>query len=163
MAPAYGVNSADEVKSYFAGPETETVTEKDADTGEEYSYELPKNEPGAVSPNDAEMLESQTLYPAASADKIDSAAVYFNMMNQNNGTFAAFEVKDEAEMQMLADMMKTKVKNNQWICGFPERYQIMRVGDIMLFSYGLNDALSAWKNAVSSVHADVTVLYDETL
>lgn len=163
VAPAYGVNSADEVKGYFAGPETETVTEKDEDSGEEFSYELPKNEPGAVSPDDGEMLESQTLYPAASSDKLDSAAVYFNMLNQNNGTFAAFEVKNEGEMQTLADMMKTKVKNNSWICGFPERYLIMRVGDILLFSYGLDDSLTAWKNAVSSVHTDAEILYDEKL
>ena len=163
VAPAYGVSSADEVKGYFAGPETETVTEKDEDSGEDYSYEIPKNEPGAISPDDGEMLESQTLFPAASADKLDSAAVYFNMLNQNNGTFAAFEIKNEGDMQTLADMMKSKVKNNAWICGFPERYLIMRVGDVMLFSYGLDDSLTAWKNAVASVYAEAEVLYDEKL
>jgi hypothetical protein len=162
MAPVYGVSSADEVKGYFAGPETQTVTEKD-ENGEEFSYELPKNEPGAISPDDGETLESQTLFPSASADKLDSASVYFNLMNQNNGTFAAFEVKNEGDMQSLADMMKTKVKNNQWICGFPERYQIMRVGDILLFSYGLDESLTAWKNAVTSAYADAEVLYDEKL
>ena len=163
MAPSYGVNSADEVKGYFAGPETETVTEKDEESGEDFTYEVPKNEPGAISPNDGEMLESQTLFPSDSADKLDSASVYFNLMNQNNGTFAAFEVKNEGDMQSLADMMKTKVKNNQWICGFPERYQIMRVGDILLFSYGLDESLTAWKNAVTSAYADAEVLYDEKL
>ena len=60
-------------------------------------------------------------------------------------------------------MMKTKVKNNQWICGFPERYQILRVGDILIFSYGLNESLTAWKNAVSSVYGNAAVLYDEAL
>ena len=163
MAPVYGAGSAEEVKGYFAGPETETVTEKDPDTGEDYSYELPKNEPGEISVSDGESLESQTLFPAASADKLDSAAVFFNLMNQNNGTFAAFKVKNESEMQALADMMKNKIKNNQWICGFPERYQIMRVGDILLFSYGLDESLTAWKNAVTSAYADAEVLYDEKL
>ena len=163
MAPSYGVDSADEVKGYFAGPETETVTEKDEESGEDFTYEVPKNEPGAISPDDGETLESQTLFPSASADKLDSASVYFNLMNQNNGTFAAFEVKNEGDMQSLADMMKTKVKNNQWICGFPERYQIMRVGDILLFSYGLDESLTAWKNAVMSAYADAEVLYDEKL
>ena len=163
MAPIYEVGSAEEVKGYFAGPETETVTEKDPDTGEDYSYELPKNEPGEVSVSEADDLESLTLFPASSADKLDSAAVFFNLMNQNNGTFAAVRVKNGSDMQALADMMKSKIRNNQWICGFPERYQILRVGDIMVFSYGLNDALAAWKNAVSSVYSDVAVLYDETL
>ena len=163
MAPVYGVGSAEEVKGYFGGPETETVTERDPDTGEEYSYALPKNEPGDLPVSEGENLESQALFPAASAEKLDSAAVFFNMMNQNNGTFAAFEVKNESDLQALADMMKNKVKNNQWICGFPERYLIMRVGDIMIFSYGLNDVLSVWKNAVSSVYSGAAILYDEML
>ncbi len=163
IAPAYGMNFADEVKGYFAGPGTETVTEKDEESGEEFSYELPKNEPGAISPDDGEVLESQTLFPAASADKLDSAAVYFNMLNQNNGTFAAFEVKSEADIQTLADMMKTKVKNNAWICGFPERYLIMRTGDILLFSYGLDDSLTAWKETVTLAYPETEVLYDEKL
>lgn len=163
MVPVYGANSVEEVKNYFAGPEMQTVTEKDPDTGEDFSYEAPKNEPGEIALSDGEALESQTLFPAASADKLKSAAVFFNMLNQNNGTFAAFKVKDEGDVQALADMMKNKIKNNQWICGFPERYQIMRVGDVLIFSYGLNDVLTVWKNAVSSVYEDAAVLYDETL
>lgn len=162
MAPVYGVSSADEVKSYFAGPETQTVTEKD-ENGEEFSYELPKNEPGAISPSDGEALESQTLFPAASADRLDSAAVFFNLMNQNNGTFSAFEVKNGEDVQALADMLKSKIKNNQWICGFPERYQILRVGNMLIFSYGLETSLEAFKDAVASVYADMSVLHDEKL
>lgn len=163
MVPVYEAGSADEVKGYFAGPETETVTEKDEETGEEFSYEVPKNEPGAVDPSDGENLESQTLFPASSADKLSGAAVFFNLMNQNNGTFAAFEVRNESDIQSLADMMKNKVKNNQWICGFPERYLIMRVGNIMVFSYGLDASLNAFKAAVTTEHADAAVLYDELL
>lgn len=163
MAPVYGVGSADEVKSYFAGPETQTVTEKDETSGEDYSYEVPKNEPGAISPSDGEALESQTLFPAASADRLESAAVFFNLMNQNNGTFAAFEVKSGEDVQVLADMMKNKIKNNQWICGFPERYQVLRVGNVLLFSYGLEASLEAFKSAVASVYSDMAVIYDERL
>jgi hypothetical protein len=163
MIPVYEAGSADEVKGYFAGPETETVTEKDEETGEEYSYEVPKNEPGEVSVSEGDELESQTLFPASSADKLSGAAVFFNLMNQNNGTFAAFEVKNESDIQGLADMMKNKVKNNQWICGFPERYLIMRVGNIMIFSYGLDSSLSAFKGAVTVMHTNAAVLYDELL
>jgi hypothetical protein len=84
-------------------------------------------------------------------------------MNQNNGTFAAFELKNGADMQSLADMMKNRIKDNQWICGFPEHYTIMRAGDILVFAYGLESAVGAWKSAVTSVYADAAVLYDEKL
>ena len=163
MVRVYDASSVDEVKGYFAGPETETVTEKDEETGEEFTYEAPKNEPGAISLDDGETLEIQTLFPASSADKLKSAAVYFNLMNQNNGTFAAFELKNGADMQALADMMKNRIKDNQWICGFPERYTIMRAGDVLVFAYGLDSAVKAWKSAVTDVYADAVVLYDESL
>ena len=162
-APIYDADSAEDVKEFFAGPEMETVTEKDPESGKEESYEVPKNEPGAISLSDGENLESQTLFPAASVDKLESAAVFFNIRNQNHGTFAAFEVKNESDVQALADMMKNKIKDNQWLCGFPDRYQIMRVGDIIVFSYGLENLMSAWKSAVSSVYEDVAVLYDEMI
>ena len=163
MVRVYDASSVDEVKGYFAGPETETVTEKDEETGEEFTYEAPKNEPGAIFLDDGETLEIQTLFPASSADKLKSAAVYFNLMNQNNGTFAAFELKNGADMQSLADMMKNRIKDNQWICGFPERYTIMRAGDVLVFAYGLDSAVKAWKSAVTDVYADAVVLYDESL
>lgn len=163
MLRVYGAESIEGVKGYFAGPETETVTEKDEDTGEEYSYELPKNEPGAISPSDGETLESMTLFPASSADQIGSAAVFFNMMNQNNGTFAAIEFKDGADMQTLADMMRSRIRDNQWICGFPEHFVIMNVGDILIVSYGLESSQKAWRSAVSAVYENASVLYDEAL
>ena len=163
MVPVYEASSVDEVRGYFAGPETETVTEKDEESGEDFTYEVPKNEPGEISLEDKEMLESQTLFPAAYADKLKNAAVFFNLMNQNNGTFAAFELKNGSDMQSFADMMKNRIRDNQWICGFPERYTIMCAGDILIFAYGLDSALAAWKTAVTSVYADAVVLYDEQL
>ena len=153
----------EETHAARARREMETVTEKDPESGKEESYEVPKNEPGAISLSDGENLESQTLFPAASVDKLESAAVFFNIRNQNHGTFAAFEVKNESDVQALADMMKNKIKDTQWLCGFPDRYQIMRVGDIIVFSYGLENLMSAWKSAVSSVYEDVAVLYDEMI
>lgn len=163
MLNVYGAESIEGVKGYFAGPETETVTEKDEETGEEYSYELPKNEPGAISPSDGETLEGMTLFPASSADQIGSAAVFFNMMNQNNGTFAAIELKDGADMQTFADMMRSRIRDNQWICGFPEHLVIMNVGDILIVSYGLESSQKAWRSAVAAVYENASVLYDEAL
>ena len=35
------------------------------------------------------------------------------------------KVKNESDLQSLADQMQHNIKNNQWICGFPEYYVIM--------------------------------------
>lgn len=163
MLTILGVSSVEEAKSYFVGPEMETVTERDEDTGEEFSYEKPKNEPGPISLEDAEGLQTQTLFPADSVNKIQSAAIFYNMMNMNNGTFSAFKVKNESDLQSLADQMQHNIKNNQWICGFPEYYVIMHSDNILICAYGLENSLRAWKSAVSSTYVNAEILYENTI
>jgi len=138
IKPVYGVESIDEVKGYFIGPEV-------------------------ISLSDGEYLESQTLFPPASADQLGSAAAFYNMINLNNGTFVAFEVKDGEDVQAIADMMKEKVENNRWICGFPECFLIMRSDRILAFSYGQKGPVSAFKSSITSVYENAETLYDGEL
>ena len=163
MIPVYGVNSAEEVKSYFVGTEMETVTEKDEDTGEEFSYEMPKNEPGPLALNNPDEVQNQTMFPLDSVDRIQNAAIFYNLMNMNNGTFSAFKLKDEAELTMFADRVQSNIKSNQWICGFPERFLIMRTDDVLICAYGLEASMNAWKAAVISAYKNAEVLYEESL
>jgi hypothetical protein len=163
MIPVYGVNSAEEVKSYFVGTEMETVTEKDEDTGEEFSYEMPKNEPGPLALNNPDEVQNQTMFPLDSVDRIQNAAIFYNLMNMNNGTFSAFKLKDEAELTVFADRVQSNIKSNQWICGFPERFLIMRTDDVLICAYGLEASMNAWKAAVISAYKNAEVLYEESL
>ena len=163
MLPAYGVESIDEVRSYFVGTEMQTVTEKDEDTGEEFSYEMPKNEPGSLSFDNFAEWENQTMLPADALAQIQNAAIFYSLMNMNNGTFYSFELKNESEVASLADRVQSNIKSNYWICGFPERFLIMRTDDVLICAYGLESAMNAWKSAVTSVYENAEVLYDEAL
>jgi len=162
LAPAFGAASGEEISGYFAGPEMETVTETDPDSGEEFTYEIPKAGPGAIDLSNTENL-AVTLFPADSADKLSSAAVFFNMMNMNNGTFSAFELKDASEAQAVADMLKEVITGNQWMCGFPERYLIINIDGVVISAFGLADSTNALKDAVTETYAGAVVLYDEAL
>ena len=163
MAPVYGVNSAEEVKSYFVGTEMETVTEKDEDTGEEFSYEMPKNEPGPLALDNPDEVQNQTMFPLDSVDQIQNAAIFYNLMNMNNGTFSAFKLKDESQLTVLAGRIQSNIKSYQWICGFPERFLIMRTDDVLICAYGLEASMNAWKAAVTSAYKNAEVLYEEAL
>ena len=163
MLSVYGVTSIDEVKSYFVGTEMQTVTEKDEDTGEDFSYEMPKNEPGELSLDHFDEWENQTMLPADAVSQIQNAAIFYNLMNMNNGTFYAFKMKKESELSALAERMQSNIKSNYWICGFPERFLIMCTDDILICAYGLESSMNAWKSAVSSVYKNAEVLYDEAL
>jgi len=94
LAPAFGASSGEEIKGYFACTEMITVTETDPDSGEEFSYEMPKNAPGKLDISDVESIVSLTLFPEEYINELISASIFFNFMNMNNGTFVAFEFED---------------------------------------------------------------------
>ncbi|MBQ3489190.1 MAG: hypothetical protein IJA86_01190, partial [Clostridia bacterium] len=95
--------------------------------------------------------------------KIQNAAIFYNLMNMNNGTFSAFKVKNESDISGLADRIKNNILSNQWICGFPERCLIMRTDDVLICAYGLESSVNAWRNAVNSVYDNAQTLYEESL
>ena len=163
LAPAFGVESADEIKSYFVSNEMETVTETDADTGEEFSYDMPKSGPGKLDLADVDTLVAFTLFPADSIEKLESASVFFNMMNQNNGTFSAFELKDAADVDAVVAALQTNITGNMWFCGFPERYVIIKVDNFVVAAFGLGDSTNAFRDAVTSTYEGAVVVCDEAL
>lgn len=162
LAPAFGAGSGSEIAGYFAGPEVELITETDPDSGETFSYEMPKSGPGAIDLSNPENL-FVTLFPADQADKLTSAAVFYNMMNMNNGTFAAFELKDASEVQNVADTMKTAITTNMWMCGFPERYLIVNIDGVVISAFGIGDAVNSLKDAIAENNTSAVVIYDEAL
>lgn len=162
LAPAFGAANGEEIAGYFAGPEVEVITETDPESGEEFSYEMPKSGPGAIDLSNPENLYA-TLLPADQADKLASAAVFYNMMNMNNGTFSAFVLNNAADAQALADTLKDAITNNMWMCGFPERYLIVNIDGVVISAFGLTDGMNALKDAIAENYASAVVLYDEAL
>lgn len=161
LAPAFGAANGEEIKGYFASYETETVTETDSETGEEFSYEMPKSGPGKIELTDVDTLTTITLFPQESIEKLASASVFFNMMNLNNGTFSAFELKDAADAEAIASALKDKISTNNWMCGFPERYVIITVDNFVVASFGLADSTNAFKDAFTSTYEGANVVCDE--
>lgn len=163
LAPLFGASSGEELKGYFVSAEMEEITEVDPESGEEYTYPMPVSGPGALSLEDTDNLVYYTLFPAESVSKINSAACFFNMMNMNNGTIAAFEVKDAADVAALADTMKEKITTNMWMCGFPEKYLIVNVNGTLISAFGNADTINSLKDGVLATYADATVIYDAAL
>ena len=163
LAPIFGASSADEVAGYFASPEMETITETDPDSGEEFTYEMPKSGPGKLDITDVDTLAYYTLFPADSADKLNSASVFFNMMNMNNGTFAAFELKDAADADALATALQGNITGNMWMCGFPERYLIVKIDNYLVSAFGNADSVNSFKDAITATYEGAVVVHDAAL
>lgn len=161
-APAFGASSGDEISNYFVGTESETVTETDEESGETFSYEVAKEGPGAIDLADADALYP-TLFPAEDVELLDSAAVFYNMMNRNNGTFAAFALKNADDAQTVAATLKDAINGNHWMCGFPERLFIANADGVLVSAFGNADFIDAMKSAVAEVYETAVVLCDEGL
>jgi hypothetical protein len=162
LAPAFGVESGEEIKGAFVGMDMETITETDSETGEEFTYEMPKAAPSMIDLTAEENHLFMTYFPAEQVEKLESAAFFMSMMNANvGGTYAAFEVKNAADVQSIADALKDALANNMWMCGMPEGFYIAEVNGVVFSAFASADGLNAFKAAVAATYENVTVLYDE--
>lgn len=164
LAPAFGAATGDEIKDYYVCTDTEEKVYVDEETGEEFSYEGPKAGVSAIDLSSEENALYMTYLPTDLAEKLESAAIFFNMQNGNTGgTFGAFELKDDADMQTIADALKDALANNFWMCGTPDRYLIVNVDGMIISAFGGTDPINAMKDAIVATYENAVVLYDEAI
>ena len=118
--------------------------------------------PGVYGLEDVESLTAQLLVPAEQAANIDEAASLFHGMMLNNFTCGVFHVT--GDVQAFADAMYDAIKNNQWMCGFPETMIIAVIdGEYVLSAFGLNDIMTPFEANMKEAHENVDVLYTEAV
>ncbi len=121
--------------------------------------------PAAFDISKADELEYQVCFPAAMAEKIDGAATMLHMMNANTFTAGAYHLTDAADMKDVAEAVKERTVNNQWMCGFPETLIIVQVSDdYMVSAYGAGDLVDVFKAELLEAYEGATaVLVEESL
>ncbi len=120
--------------------------------------------PGSFDITNTEGMSTQLIFPEEHADKIDDAASLMHMMNSNSFTGGVYHVADTANMQILADALKDKIENTQWICGYPDRLLIADLGDgYVLSAFGEDQIMETFKNRLSQAYGDSKILYDQEL
>jgi hypothetical protein len=91
---------------------------------------------------------------------VDNAALVMHSMMINNFVTVAFHVTDLANVDAVASALNDSIKNNQWVCGQPEGYAVIVVGDYVVGIYGLTDNLNAMKTGVTTAYASAKVAYE---
>ncbi len=119
-------------------------------------------EPGSVA-LDADALDNVYGFPKASIDKIDAAASLMHMMNANTFTCGAYSVKDGEDVEALAKEIRENILARQWMCGFPDTLVIMTVDNTIISVFGKSFAVEPFRDMAKSVHANLTVVYDEPI
>lgn len=136
--------------------------QKPAVIGGHYSAEYTEG-PASYDLAYAEELAGMLLIPEDQIGNVVDASTAVHMMNANSMTIGLVKLTEGADQQAFADAVYDTIKNNQWMCGFPEKLIIAQVeGDYILIAYGLNDILNTFQ---SQLTADWTVsdFYNEAI
>lgn len=109
------------------------------------------NAPGVFPLEDTESLRAMLTFPVESVGMVDEAASLMHMMNANTYTSAAFHVGSEDGVLLVQEAILDEVKNNQWMCGFPEKLVIGSAGDYVLYAYGKADLVTMFETGITEV------------
>lgn len=119
---------------------------------------------GVFGLSDAEAVDSTLGFPAASIDKIDSAASLVHMMNANTFTCGAYHVVDYKNNETLINEIKTNIDNRQWMCGFPEKLVIATVDELYVIVYfGNEQIVSGFSTHLSEAYPQAKIVVDQAI
>ncbi len=111
-------------------------------------------------PTDNANVTSIGLIPEANVAMIDDAALLQHPMMLNFFACTSFRVTDAANVEAVTAALDGAIKENNWMCGQPEGYFIVTVGNVVVSVYGLNDNISAMKDALTATYENAVVAYE---
>ena len=106
----------------------------------------------------AEELNVVAHLPATQNANIEEAANVMNMMNANSFTGAAYLLKEGTDVATFAADFKADLDNARWMCGFPEKFIVVKSGDFVVSAYGVADIMDYFKTTVSGLEGFEVVL-----
>lgn len=120
--------------------------------------------PGDFNVADTDGLMHNLLVPQSQLGSIHQAASLVHGMMSNNFTCGVFRLKDGADAFGFADAMGDSFKNNQWLCGTPEKLLVAVIGgDYVLAAYGLGDALDRIQTKLTEAYPNAEIRRTESI
>lgn len=123
------------------------------------------NGPGVYDLTKAEDLSISYCIPTDAIAMVDDAATIMHAMNANIFSAAAYHITDSANAQTIIDGIKEKTQNNQWLCGFPEKLIVVRIGeDYVVSAFGSADIVDNFRSKLFMVYGEAfSVVVEESL
>jgi len=118
--------------------------------------------PGVIDHTNVDELNYLYLIPAEQAAVIDDAAGMVHGMMLNNFRGGVFHLTEGH--QKFVDTMYEVIKNNQWMCGFPDSLIIASIGDShVLVAVGIDDIMDPLAENIKEAHDDALILRHEAI
>lgn len=120
--------------------------------------------PGDLDMTAEEELTTRYLLPQDRLNMVTEGASLVHLMNNNIFTAVVFRLADGQQAKALADAWVAAIRDNQWICGQPDRLLIAKPdGDHILMAFGSQDAINGFQTKLTAAYPDNQMLYQEAI
>ena len=101
---------------------------------------------------------------------VEEIAHLMHGMNANTFTAGAFKLKADADKDAFIASVTESVKNNRWMCGSPEKFVVITLGDYIITAFGHAGAsefsantIPVFVDNVKACYASAEVVVEESL
>ena len=108
----------------------------------------------------ADELNVVAKLPATQSANIEDAATAMHMMNANSFTGAAYKLVAGADAAAFAEEFKTELDNTRWMCGFPEKFIVIKTGDFVVTAFGVADIMDYFKTTATTTITGAEVVLE---
>ena len=145
---------------YVYGGDMETHSQK---MEQDETYQIPMG-PGAYDMAYGESLSYILLIPADQMAGVDQAATMIHGMLANNFTSGVVHLAEGTDVAAFTAAVHEAIKNNPWMCGFPEKELIADLGsNYVLISFGVNDAMTPFQTHFAEAYPTAKIVYNDNL
>ena len=139
-----------------------TDDEKFSAVGGDYDHSV-DDAPGAFDISQADNVEYMLTLPQDKVSLIDGAASLMHMMNANTFTCGAFHPAKAEDADTLAQTLRDSIQGKQWMCGFPDKLVVAKVGGYVVSFYGDQDLVNTFRDKHSAAWAGTEIVFDEAI
>ena len=139
-----------------------TDDEKFSAVGGDYDHSV-DDAPGAFDISQADNVEYMLTLPQDKVSLIDGAASLMHMMNANTFTCGAFHPTKAEDADTLAQTLRDSIQGKQWMCGFPDKLVVAKVGGYVVSFYGDQDLVNTFRDKLSAAWAGTEIVFDEAI
>ena len=156
LAPLFEMDAADVASAFMGGYFSDS---------EEPTY---LQGAAAKTPVDVEdataMLAANSFVTEDVLAKIDDAAIFGHAMNVPTLTMSIVHVVNASDVDAIASTMRDNIGGNEvWMCGFPEKYIVIKLDDYVISGYGKVDMIDNLKAAFTETYENAVVVCDEVI
>lgn len=116
-----------------------------------------EEKPGAVDIAQKDSIEGVLYVPMDLANSSTSGACVMNAIMANDFTASAWQLKDDVDVDALQTQIEEKLKSAQWLCTFPEEYDIAVQDGFVVVVYGKTAQVQPFVEAAKQVMANAEV------